>query len=89
MDFLQDQESLAEGLDIMASRVGIPSADYQSFFAGTKILSKPEAARRFEQSDTLLSLWGSSTVADAFNVKYAVYTPAQDISAYIDGGFYQ
>lgn len=89
VDFLQDPQSRPEGLAIMASRVGIPPAEYASFFAGTKILTKSEAAARFSEDDSLTSLWGSSAVADAFNVKYAVYKPAQDLNAYIDGGFYQ
>ncbi|MEM7099569.1 MAG: ABC transporter substrate-binding protein [Pseudomonadota bacterium] len=89
VDFLENPDTRSEGLAIMASRVGIPAADYARFFAGTKILSKEEAASRFTHSESLLSLWGSSKVADAFNVKYSVYQPQQEIDGYIDGGFYQ
>lgn len=87
--FLSDPETLPEGLEIMAARVGIEPEVYETFFSGTQFLTKEEAKKRYEKSDGLDSLWGSSQIADDFNVKYRVYSQAQDISAYIDSSFYQ
>ncbi len=89
VDFLAEPENRAEGLRIMASRVGISAEEYAEFFEGTRMLSKAEAKERYVDAEGLQSIWGSTRVADAFNVKYRVYGDPQDISSYIDGSFYE
>jgi NitT/TauT family transport system substrate-binding protein len=89
VDYLRDPKTLPDGLEIMAGRVGIDAEIYQTFFAGTQFLTREEAAKRFEKSEGLASLWGSSAVADEFNVKYRVYGEPQDVSAYIDDTLYK
>lgn len=89
VDFLKDPATLPEGLAIMAARVGIEPDAYAAFFAGTQLLTKEQAKQRYEKAPGLESLWGSSEIADAFNVKYKVYTDSEDVSAYIDASLYQ
>ena len=89
VDFLGDPATRDEGISIMAARVGVSPEAYATFYAGTQFLSKAEAAQRYVKTEGLDSLWGSSAIADAFNVKYGVYDTAQDVSAYIDASFYQ
>jgi NitT/TauT family transport system substrate-binding protein len=39
----------------------------------------------FAKAPGLGSLYGSSKIADEFNIKYDVYKDAQNVDAYIDG----
>ena len=51
---------------------------------GTFFLSLAEAKKRFEKAEGLDSLYGSSKVADEFNVANKVYAESQAIDEYID-----
>jgi NitT/TauT family transport system substrate-binding protein len=83
--FVKDPANQAEAVKIMAGRAGVPPEEYAKFMPGTRFLSPDEALARFEQKDTLDSLFGSGRVADEFNVANKVYAQAQPVAAYIDG----
>jgi NitT/TauT family transport system substrate-binding protein len=89
VDFLAVPENLDEAMRIMAGRVGITPQAYAGFFEGTRFLSRAEATQRYVEGDGLESLWGSTRLADAFNVKYRVYEAPQDVASYIDASFYR
>jgi NitT/TauT family transport system substrate-binding protein len=84
VDFIKDPETKDEAIEIMAARVNLPAEEYAKFVAGTKILTLDEAVKAFEKGDGLDSIYGSSKVADAFNVANGVYEEPQNIEAYID-----
>jgi NitT/TauT family transport system substrate-binding protein len=84
VDYIQDPATRAEAVSIMASRVGIPPADYEAFIDGTKILTRAEAMEFFTKGDGFASLYGSSKIADEFNVANDVYTEPQPVDDYID-----
>lgn len=84
VDFLLDPANEEEALRILSARVNLTPEQYRPFLAGTKILTLQEAARAFEKTDDLTSLFGSSKTADAFNVANNVYKEPQDIAAYIE-----
>jgi len=54
------------------------------FLDGTKILSLDEAKAVLKKGDGMGSLYGSSKIADDFNVKYEVYAEQQAVDSYID-----
>src|SRR5882724_6110981 len=83
--FVTNPATHEEAIKIMASRAGVPAAEYAQFLPGTRILSPEEALARFEKKDTLDSVYGSAKVADAFNVSNKVYAQPQPIAEYIDG----
>jgi NitT/TauT family transport system substrate-binding protein len=83
--FVRDPANQAEAVKLMAARAGVPADEYAKFLPGTRFLSPEEALARFEQKDTLESLYGSGKVADAFNVGNKVYKEPQPLAAYIDG----
>jgi NitT/TauT family transport system substrate-binding protein len=83
--YVRDPANQAEAVKIMAGRAGVPPEEYAKYMPGTRFLSPEEALARFEQKDTLESLYGSGKVADDFNVANKVYAQAQPIAAYIDG----
>ena len=84
VDYIYDPATQADAVSIMAARVGLSAEEYKPFLEGTKILTLPEAKSFLEKGEGFTSLYGSSRIADDFNLKYEVYTEAQDIDSYID-----
>ena len=84
VDFIKDPATQEEAISIMAARVGVTPEEYKPFLSGTKILTLDEAKGFFAKGDGFKSLYGSSKIADDFNLKYEVYKEPQDIDAYID-----
>lgn len=85
--FIKDPATADEALSIMAARVGLSPEEYKPFLSGTKILTKEEAMKFYEKGEGFASIYGSSKIADDFNLKYEVYKEAQDVAAYTDPSF--
>lgn len=84
VDYFHDPATRADAIAIMAARVGVKPEAYAAFVDGTKILTREEASRYFQKADGFGSLYGSSKIADDFNVANKVYDTPQEIDAYID-----
>lgn len=84
VDYINDPKTNADAVKIMASRVGVPPAEYKSFVAGTKILTLKEGLSHMEKGDGFKSMYGSTQIADDFNVANKVYEKPQPVEAYID-----
>jgi NitT/TauT family transport system substrate-binding protein len=82
--YINDPKTQDDAVKIMAARVTLKPAEYKPFLAGTKLLSLEDGRKVFKKADGLGSLYGSSKIADNFNVKNGVYKEAQNIDAYID-----
>lgn len=82
--FIKDPATADEALSIMSARVGLSPEEYKPFLSGTKILTLDEAKKFFAKGDGFTSIYGSSKIADDFNLKYDVYKEAQDVDAYTD-----
>lgn len=83
-EFIRDEENIDEALKILAGRVKISPEEYEPFLKGTYILTLDEALKRWEKSEGLGNVYGSSKVVDAFNLKAAVYEKSQDVDKYLD-----
>ncbi|MDO6461837.1 ABC transporter substrate-binding protein [Granulosicoccaceae sp. 1_MG-2023] len=84
VDYINDPATHDDAISIMASRVGLSPDEYALFVDGTHILSLDEAKAFAAKGDGFGSLYGSSQIADDFNLANQVYDTAQDIDAYID-----
>ncbi len=84
VDYIQDPKTHADAVKIMASRVGLKPKEYEYFIKGTKILTLKEAKQHFKKGSGFESLYGSTKIADDFNVANKVYDKPQDVDAYID-----
>ena len=84
VEFVNNPATQPEALSIMSARVGLTPEAYAPLLMGTKILSLAEAKAAFEKADGLSSIYGSSKVADDFNIKYEVYSESQSVDSYID-----
>ena len=82
--FILDPATQDEAISIMAARVGVTPEEYKPFLEGTKILTLEEAKGFYAEAEGFKSIYGSSKIADDFNLKYEVYKEPQDISAYTD-----
>jgi NitT/TauT family transport system substrate-binding protein len=83
--YLADPATRADGVRIMAARAGVDAAEYEAFMGGTKFLTLAEGAKVISSKEPGFgSLFGSSTIADKFNVDNGVYKAAQDIPASYD-----
>jgi NitT/TauT family transport system substrate-binding protein len=82
--YIEDPKTQADAVKIMAARVGVPPASYVTFLKGTKLLSLKAGKQVMVKGEGFKSLYGSSKIADDFNVKNAVYKDAQKIDSYID-----
>lgn len=84
VSYIKDPKTFDDAVKIMAARVGLPPEEYKKFINGTKILTLAEAKQHFAKGDGFTSIYGSSKIADDFNVANKVYEKPQDVGAYID-----
>jgi NitT/TauT family transport system substrate-binding protein len=84
VDYISDPKTQADALSIMSARVGLTAEQYKPLLDGTKLLSLEEAKAVLKKGDGKDSLYGSTKIADDFNVKYEVYEKPQSVDTYID-----
>jgi NitT/TauT family transport system substrate-binding protein len=85
VNYIHDPKTHAEAVKIMASRVGVTPAEYESFLNGTKILTLDEAKKFYKKGTGFDSIYGSTQIVDKFNVDNKVYAKPQKVENYIDG----
>jgi len=83
--YLKDPKTTDDAVKIMASRVGLDAVEYKPFLKGTYILTRDEANKFMVKGDGFKSIYGSTKIADDFNVANKVYTEPQVVEDYIDG----
>jgi len=83
-DYIHDEQNLDDVLKILSARVKISPEEYEPFLKGTHILTLDEAIKRWETTDGLGTVYGSSKVVNDFNVKFKVYEKSQDTTKYLD-----
>src|SRR6185295_1659946 len=84
VDYIKDEKNKADYLKIMSARVGLTPEQYEPLMKGTHFLDAKENKEKFKKAKGLGSVYGSSEIVDAFNVKYAVYKKAQKTASYLD-----
>jgi NitT/TauT family transport system substrate-binding protein len=86
-DFVRDPKTQPEAVAVMAAKVGVKPEEYLAAMPGTYFLSLDEAKKRYAKGPGLDSLYGSTVVANDFNVSNKVYKEAQSVDEYIDSSF--
>lgn len=82
--YINDPMTQDDAVKIMSARVGLTAEEYKPLLKGTHLIGLAEGKTTFVKADGLKSLYGSSAIADDFNVKNDVYKTAQDLAAAID-----
>jgi NitT/TauT family transport system substrate-binding protein len=87
--YINDPKTQPDAVKIMSARVGLTPDAYLPLLKGTKLLSLDEGKKTLVKTTGFKSLYGSSKIADEFNVKNAVYKAPQDVEKAIDTSFYK
>jgi NitT/TauT family transport system substrate-binding protein len=82
-DYVRDPKTQADAVAIMAAKVGVKPADYAAAIPGTHFTSLAESKKHFQKGKTFESLYGSTKVANDFNVANKVYKDSQVPDEYI------
>src|SRR6266700_1861680 len=82
--YINDPKTQDDAVKIMAAKSGLSPEAYKPLLKGTKLIDVAEGKKTFKKGEGLTSLYGSSKIADDFNVKNEVYKEKQDIDSYID-----
>ena len=85
--YINDPRTQPDAVKIMAARVGVPPEAYLPLLKGTRLLSLDEAKKVYVKGDGFKTLYGSSKIADDFNVANDVYKTPQDVNGYLDASF--
>ncbi|OIQ86374.1 putative aliphatic sulfonates-binding protein precursor [mine drainage metagenome] len=84
VSYINDPKTQPDAVKIMSARVGLKPEAYLPLLKGTRLLSLEEGKKVFVKADGFKSLYGSSKIADSFNVKNGVYKQPQDLGKAID-----
>ena len=82
--YIKDPKTQPDALRIMSKRVGLTPEAYKPLLAGTYLIDLAEAKKIYQKGAGLNSLYGSTKVANDFNVKYGVYKKPENIESYLD-----
>jgi NitT/TauT family transport system substrate-binding protein len=83
-DYVRDPKTQADAAAIMAAKAGAKTEEYAAALPGTYFLSAAEAKTAYKKGAGLDSVYGSSTVANDFNLANKVYKDSQNVDEYID-----
>jgi NitT/TauT family transport system substrate-binding protein len=82
--YINDPATQDDAVKIMSARVGQTPADYKPLLKGTHLIDIAEGKKTFMKAKGLGSLYGSTDIANDFNVKNDVYKESQATDYYID-----
>jgi len=85
--YINDPKTQPDAVKIMAARVGVSPEAYLPLLKGTKLLTLDEAKKIYVKGDGFKTLYGSTKIADEFNVANEVYKKAEDVNSYLDASF--
>jgi NitT/TauT family transport system substrate-binding protein len=83
-DYVRDPKTQADAVAIMAAKVNVKPEEYQAAMPGTYFLSLDESKKKYAKGPGLDSLYGSTVIANDFNVANKVYKESQTVDDYID-----
>jgi NitT/TauT family transport system substrate-binding protein len=82
--FIADPATQPEALKLMSARVMLTAEQYKPLLDGTHLLDLAANHTAYAVGAGLDSIYGSSTIVNAFNVAHGVYKEPQDVKAYLD-----
>jgi len=82
--YINDPKTQDDAVKIMSARVGLSPDAYKVLLKGTHLIDLAEGRAKFVKSEGFGSLYGSSEIANDFNLKNAVYKEKLDVAGHID-----
>ena len=87
MHYINDPKTQDDAVKIMSARTGVSPEEYKPLLKGTKLLDLAEGKKVYAKAPGLGSQYGSTKIADDFNVANEVYKEHQKVDSYIDPSF--
>jgi len=85
--YIENPETQADAVKIMAARSGVSPAEYLPLLKGTKLLTLEEGKKVYVKGDGYQSIYGSTEISNTFNWYNKAYGLSQNVSSYIDPSF--
>ncbi|MBS0960615.1 MULTISPECIES: ABC transporter substrate-binding protein [Acetobacter] len=85
--YIQDPKTQPDALRIMSHLAGVTPVAYKHFLNGTHLLTLSDNKAVFVKKEGLSSLYGSTEVANTFNLQQGVYKKSQNVDSYINPSF--
>lgn len=82
--FIKDEKNLDRAAQLMSARVGLTAEQYKPLIKGTFFLDLEGGKKVFQKGDGLSSLYGSTKIVDAFNVRSKIYKAPLKLEEYLD-----
>jgi len=82
--YIDDPKTQDDAVKIMSARVGLTPEAYKPLLKATHLIDLAEGHKLFVKAEGFGSLYGSSEIANEFNVKNAVYKEKLDVASFID-----
>ncbi|QBR03256.1 ABC transporter substrate-binding protein [Paraburkholderia pallida] len=87
VSYINDPATQPDAVKIMAARVNLTPEAFLPLLKGTHLLNLSDNRKIFVKGEGFGSLYGSSKVADDFNVSNAIYPKSQDVDRYFDASY--
>jgi len=87
--YINDPKTQDDAVAIMAARVGLAPDVYKALLKGTHLIDLAEGKKVFVKAEGFGSLYGSSAIANDFNLKNAVYKEKLNVDSFIDPSLMQ
>jgi len=84
VNYINDPATHEDAVKIMAARVNVAPEKYAKFLPGTKLLDLAGNKQYFLKTAGLGSVYGSSVIANEFNLANKVYDKKLDVDAFIE-----
>lgn len=82
--YVNNPKTQPDAVKIMSARTGLKPEEYLPLLKGTHLFNISDGKKVMIKADGLKSLYGSSKIADGFNVKYNVYKAPQEVEKAIN-----
>jgi NitT/TauT family transport system substrate-binding protein len=83
VDYIMDEKTRPDAVKIMAAKAGADVDEYMQAIPGTHFLTLAEAKEAFKKGTGMMSIYGSMTVGNKFNLDNKVYKVSQKPESYL------
>lgn len=87
--YINDPKTQDDAVSIMAARVGLAPDAFKALLKGTHLIDSAEGKKVFVKAEGFGSLYGSSAIANDFNLKNGVYKDKLNVDSFIDPSLMQ
>jgi NitT/TauT family transport system substrate-binding protein len=83
VDYIMDEKTRPDAVKIMSAKAGADADEYMKAVPGTHFLTLAEAKEAFKKGTGMMSIYGSMTIGNKFNMDNKVYKVSQKPESYL------